>query len=436
MHRTFTPGDGRLRRCCTAAPALDYLSDKTVAHAVSEDKRIRDDQHGYRRVAAVALIVPEDLTQSGAHVLIIGTSAYRHFPDGSDPTPRGELFGMEQLTSAASSASRFAAWMMSEYINTRAPLRSMRVLLSPNGYEPIHPDIAASLRDDYSTTLDNVKTEVVAFRKACAACKDNVAIVYIAGHGVQLTKTGAIVLLHDVGSEMHANLLEGALNVTGLHAGFNHPNTAQTQFWFVDACRQYLPVAAKFETLAGAFTLDEPHGSASQNPMFLATTTGAAAYAHVKGQTLFNQALLQGLRGRIATPPETGVSGNWHVSALELVRRLLPDVQALALTSSVEQTADHAGRMGNAVFHEYPQTPEVDLHVQISPAAARPQSRGSLRHGRLGMIVEHFKDWPLQQNVAAGLYEIKIDAGSGFRSYSDIVSFSPPVYATTISLDP
>ncbi len=381
-------------------------------------------------------LIPEKLDKPATHVLVIGTSAYKHFDGGGAESNKAELFGMEQLTAAARSASEFAAWVLNEFSNPRVPLGSLRVLLSPGKNESIHNDIAAKLSGDFSSTISNVKKEIVAFRKACNTFKENLALVYVAGHGVQLTKTGAIVLLHDCGSDDHATLLEGAIDMAGVHAGFNHPDTAQTQFWFVDACRQKPAMAARFETLAGAFTLDELPGIAESNPMFLAATTDTIAYARQNGITLFNEALLWGLRGGIAAAPDEAFSKKWHVSALELVKRLVPRVKSLAQAEGATQTADPAGRQNDAMLHEYPTTPQVDLRVMLAPAAAVPVSTGSLRHGQLGMIVDNYNAWPLQRKVDAGIYEISIKATNGFKSYSDFLMFKPPNEIRQIDLTP
>ncbi|QRN83179.1 caspase family protein [Chloroflexota bacterium] len=246
-------------------------------------------------------LIPEDLTQPGTHALVIGVSEYLHLVDGKDPTPTGISFGMEQLSAAARSASEFAAWLLNEYQCDHAPLRSLRVLLSPADGEEINPDIAALLPVDSSATTNNVRIDLGEFRHACDASVDNIAIVYIAGHGVQITKTGAIVLLSDFGDTHFLSQLEGAIDMAGVHAGMNHPNTAKTQFWFVDACRQQPAIAKKFETLSGAITLDEPIGATETSPLFLAAGTGTQAYARVGGVTLFNEALLWALRGKSPT---------------------------------------------------------------------------------------------------------------------------------------
>lgn len=381
-------------------------------------------------------LIPENLTRPGTHALVIATSAYKHLPGGPEETHQGELLGMEQLSAAACSASDFAAWVLSEYTNPRAPLASLRVLLSPSPGERIHHDIGALLQGDFSTTIANVTSEVVEFRNACNRFKENVMIVYVAGHGVQLTKHGAIVLLHDCGADTHANLLTGAIDMASVHAGFNHPDTAQTQYWFVDACRQKPGIAAHFERLAGAFTLDEPNGNADSTPMFLATTTGKPAYARTGGVTIFSEALLWGLRGGIAAPPDGRFATRWHVSALELVKRLLPRVMALALKEGASQTADCTAVQHDTVLHEYALTPAVRLTVELSPPAAALVSKGRLRHGHLGVIVNNYKNWPLRRTVQAGIYEVSIVATNGFKSYSDFLMFKPPEELREIDLTP
>ena len=67
------------------------------------------------------------------------------------------------------------------------------------------------------------------------------AFVYIAGHGIQLNKRGAVVLLNDFGDPDHATELQGAIDVVGCHDGMEENGIAQNQIWFCDAagkCRR------------------------------------------------------------------------------------------------------------------------------------------------------------------------------------------------------
>jgi hypothetical protein len=381
-------------------------------------------------------LIPEQENNPGTHVLVIGVSEYLHFNDGRFPTQRGELLGMEQLSAAAHSASEFAAWMLKKYNNPNAPLSSLRVLLSPSENEVLNADVLNRLTGDYSATLGNVKAELNQFQNLCDLHKNNVAIVYIAGHGVQLSKKGSIVLLHDCGSTNHTTLLEGSIDMAGVHAGFDHPNTAQTQFWFVDACRQIPAIASRFENLKGGLTLDEPTGNANSNPMFLAATTGTQSFARVQGLTLFCEALLWGLNGRIATAPQINLSNNWVISTNELVMKLIPKVKSLAAAENAKQTADIAGRPIETVFHEYRQIPQVDLHVDLLPDTAANLCVGYLEDQYAVNVLTKNPPWPMKERIQAGLYQIKIPTVQGVfpNTYSKLLSLCPPIEHQKINM--
>jgi len=170
----------------------------------------------------------------GTHALVIGVSDYP-FADGPHPSALGASCGLRNLTTAARSASDVAAWLLNEYCNPDAPLASLRVLLSPSQGESIHPDIAARLSGPAHATRAAVEAELAQFRSDCRHNPRNVAFVYIAGHGIQLNKRGAVVLLHDFGDPAHLNELQGAIDVVGCHAGMDENGIAQTQVWFCDA---------------------------------------------------------------------------------------------------------------------------------------------------------------------------------------------------------
>lgn len=379
-------------------------------------------------------IIPEDLNSPGTHALVIGVSDYLHFEDGSAPTPTGREFNMEQLTAAARSASEFAAWLKNNYHCGRAPLRSLRVLLSPAANENIQPDIAALLNGDFSATLNNVKTELAGFKKACDTNTDNVGIVYIAGHGVQLTPNDAIVLLNDFGNNTHLTKLEGAINIAGVHAGMNHPATAKTQFWFVDACRQKPAIARRFESLEGALTLDKPNGATIASPLFLATGSGKAAFARVNGITLFCEALMWALNGGVAAGPEDDEINKWHIPVSQLIKRLPDRVKALAEYESVEQTVDITGQIHEAILHEYTGTPSVNLRVELLPDEAQSISTGTLKQNASDVIIDDFNDWPMQEQVEAGLYLLSIQASAPFVSRNEILRLVPPEKFTTVNV--
>ncbi|MDH5323304.1 MAG: caspase family protein [Gammaproteobacteria bacterium] len=381
-------------------------------------------------------LVPEIYNQPATHVLVIGVSAYRHFDDGTEPTNNGDLLNMAQLSAAARSASEFAAWMLKKYSHQNAELGSLRVLLSPSDNEVIHADISAHGAKVLPATLANVEQELIAFRKLCDRNPQNVAVVYVAGHGVQITKSGSILLLHDCGSDNHATLLKGAIDMASVRAGFNHANTAQTQFWFVDACRQEPDVAERFEDMDGGLRLDEPSGSASGSALFLAATTGKPAYARIKGITLFWEGLQWGLNGGMAVEPEDGVSENWHVSAHGLNKKLKPRVSELAEAENAEQLVDSEIRFEDALFHEFVTIPKVDVTFDVSPAAAAAGSQGTLSDENDQPIMQTVNLWPMSDKVDAGIYKLKIVPPAPFRPYSKFETVKPPAVARQIDVSP
>jgi len=371
-------------------------------------------------------LIKENLTQPGTHALIIGVSFYPHITDGDDPTPAGESFQLEQLSTAARSAAEFAAWLLNEYHNPKAPLSSLRVSLSPAPGEQLNAAIQALLPSEYAATRSAVEQDLVAFRAACDSHRDNVAIVYVAGHGVQMTKHGSVLLLQDFAAQGQLSRLQGAIDMAAVHAGMNHPNTAQTQFWFVDACRQKPAIARHFETLTGALVLDEPVGNAEASPLFLAATTGSLAYGRLGGVSLFNEALMWALREAGAAEGPGGYDQYWRVTVTQLIKVLPDTVKALAAAHGETQSVDVAGKVHEATFHTYPNTPTVELQINLKPIDAQNKSQASLRLGNGQVILDNHEKWPLVTKVAAGLYTLSINAMVPYHSLSTILEIKPP----------
>ncbi len=381
------------------------------------------------------LLINEDLRQPGTHALIIGVSCYPHISDGDAPTPEGESFQLEQLSSAARSASEFAAWLLNEYHNPKAPLKSLRVLLSPAPGEQLNAAIQALLPAEYAATRGAVEQDLVDFRDACDAHRDNVAIVYAAGHGVQMTKHGSVLLLEDFAKQGQLTRLQGAIDMAGVHAGMNHPDTAQTQFWFVDACRQKPAIARHFETLTGgALTLNEPNGNAKASPLFLAAATGSLAYGEQGGVSLFNEALMWALcHAGAADGPESN-NQYWHVTVTKLIKILPDKVMALAEAYGEIQSVDVAGKVHEATLHIYPDTPTVGLCIDLDPEDAQIRSCANLVPDGGQAILTNYNQWPLVTDLPAGLYTLSINTSTPYNDLSKILYLKPPLHQDKIEM--
>lgn len=365
----------------------------------------------------------------GTHALVIGVSHYRHLAGGARPSPAGMAWGMAQLSCAAASAARVARWLASEYHNPAAPLRTLRVLLSPQRGERIDRAIAPHVRGAaHRATRGNVEAALAAFKADCEARTDDVAFVYVAGHGVQLTKHEATVLLEDVGDPRHVNSLQGAIDMVGCHAGLDHAGAAATQFWFVDACRQYPDIAEQFEAMTGALSLDERPGSARASPCFLAAATREAAFARPGKQTLFCEALLDGLSRTAIVGPDR-MCPAWHVSSYSLHEELKQTVDRLAAAEGEVQTVSMRGSPAHAVLHRLARPPEVDLRVDLKPAEATRVTSASLLLDASTPVPGVPRRWPLRMRLPAGLYLLNLTTRAPFQPVSDILQLVPPSLA-------
>lgn len=365
----------------------------------------------------------------GTHALVIGVSRYRHVEGGDRPTDLGESFGLEQLTAAARSASEFAAWLFNSYHHPGAPLRTVHVALSPSEGEELHADVAARLPadpDEWAARRGVVEQDLIEFVTECAKDHENVAIVYVAGHGVQLSKHGAVVLLEDFAGPNQLNELQGAIDMAGCHAGMNRPDRAGTQFWFVDACRQIPAIAQRFESMEGALTLSEKRGVvATTSPLLLATSTREAAFAKIDGTTLFNEALLWALRGGAAAGPNE-LDDGWHVSVMNLLSKVDRKVAALARGFGEEQQVDPTGRVKDAMIHRFRETPSVELSVNLLPPDSRPVATTSLLRDAREPVPAAGDEWPRRWRVDAGLYLLNVEVPPPFARRSDILDLEPP----------
>jgi uncharacterized caspase-like protein len=342
----------------------------------------------------------------GTHALVIGVSDYP-FLDGPDATEEGADFGLSSLTSAARSASEVANWLLTEYRNPAAPLASLRVLLSPAGNESIHPAVAAALPGPVPATRAAVEADLRSLRDACRQSGDNVCFVYIAGHGIQLTKRGAVVLLHDFADPGHLNKLHGAIDVVGCHDGMEESEIAQSQVWFADACRQRPDVALRFERMEGALTLDERLGRVRASPLYLASSTRESAFGEVGGTSIFSQALLWALRGGGAVGPDEHCP-EWHVSTARLGTILFNRVKEVAAAAGESQLVDVMGPQLEVAVQRFAAPPDVDIVVNLRPEGAAPGPAARLLFNAAPPGVDLPPGWPVRFRGPAGLYLLKL----------------------------
>lgn len=372
-------------------------------------------------------LIPEKLEQPGTHALVIGVSAYEFLPGGNCVSPQGQELGIGQLSAAARSASEFAAWLLEDYRRKDLPLSSLRVALSPAPTEEINPSIKALLTSNSQATRSNVECLFEDFMDAAKIHKENVVIVYVAGHGVQFSKSGAVLLLNDFADPGHRHAtFKGSVDMRAMHEAMNHKDTAQTQFWFIDACRGTPSVAIHYEKLVGTLEGDIRRDTSAQaSPIFLSASPGQSAFARPNNLTLFCEALLSGLKRGNAARSEGERGSPWCVSVNTLLEYLPEAVKALAYEAEEEQFIEITGTVKNAVFHECSAPPDVDLTISIRPGLDSSNYTANLKH-RGAVLYSNHSAWPLKARVAAGLYTIEVATLVPPSTDEDCLNLQPP----------
>jgi Caspase domain len=361
------------------------------------------------------------------HAFVVGVSHYP-FLDGPLMTTTGEQLGMANLSSAARSASEVVAWLLNEHRFPDAPLKDVRVLLSPVDDEVLHPDVVARLGGQPApATRETVRKEFTAFKNACAENTANRAFVFLTGHGIQLSSRGAILLLEDFATPEDGDLLFGAMDVMGCHASMWAAGQADHQVWFSDACRQRPEIVKRYESVTGAWKPgDNTGGDVAATPILLSSGAREQAFADPQGLTLFTDALLWGLRGGGVVGSDT-VSPQWHVSTERLSKVLQERVRTTARAGGANQSIDPTGKSVDVAVHLLDAPPQVDIEVTLNPPNLDPLPTAVLKFGGTEPVTVD-PGWPLKLRGAAGLYSLTAEVGgpaprSGFK----LLSAAPPV---------
>ena len=371
------------------------------------------------------------------HALVIGVSHYQFLPQpNSSPDPAGrETFGLHEAKTPATSAWRFARWLKESYNNPNAPLASVRVLLSPSEWERQNvADLVNLPAEVLPATRDNVIAALDEWHDLANMSRDNVAILYAGGHGIQLSKDdGGIVLLEDFARRPNSPL-DHSLDVSGVRKGMAGETMAQQQFYFIDACRVRPLQAVDFQTLGAGVTLTNPfEGAATCSAVYFSASPSTDALGEVGKGTLFVQALLECL-DLAAVDDHAHENGWWVVTTGTLMRALPRRVSELAQTFGHEQTATIGGQLADVILQVLPKAPEVPVTFELHPRDAVECAFARLWDGTVGTSI--FEDEPfrpdeeatpkLARPVPAGLYVLTVSIKPPTPPFKEIPALPIP----------
>jgi len=252
------------------------------------------------------------------HALIVGVGDLPHAEGGSGARAE-ETLGISGVQGAAVSAHQVYRWLLDRRDLLSLPLMTARVLISPKQVDGLD-----DLKEAIPPTLENFLDALYEWRADAATSRDNATLFFFAGWGFGIGNDIALVLT-DFGRPTRP-LMSRTVSFDNIYGGmspsFYTDQVAGTQFYFVDAGRQYSEHAQPYlSSVTHAFNL-APKGFRDTRiaPVFYSSVAGAAPYSHSDGMTIFGEILLDCLNEKAAEATEEYRDGQrlWRVSVNSL----------------------------------------------------------------------------------------------------------------------
>ncbi len=294
------------------------------------------------------------------HVLIAGVSSYQS-PRFTRPLETATI-------SARALADFFLGPCSPQFDNPHCALGSVAMLLSEKPGGVLSQYCGGDVpRADFAT----LKTAVRAWLDRINSNKDNIAVLYIAGHGHLFINRTAF-MLEDYGLDTHdvtAGMAEVEQFITALQ--FAKP---VYQLLLFDCCRNPTPASLPDFQDFGSKLISltkspEDHGEPRKQWVICSCSPGERASGLAKGPTLFNMALLDALGGVAADPSENG----WPVRPGALVEKIDKLISLHRLPGEKAQTP--AGRFGGGFELTFAgETDEVPVYIALDDPAEWPEA--------------------------------------------------------------
>ena len=372
--------------------------------------------------------IPADVAT--VHALVIGVSRYDYLPGGAGPTTtRSLLSGLSQLSAAATSAARVANWLRDHFDYPDVRLGSVRLLASPVDAErPLPGGVTPP-----PATYDEVRRALFAWRADARETPGNLTLLYVAGHGIQTSNEGGILLLQDVGHPDYP-VLDRALDVSSIRRGMvgdptdPETSTPPVQYYFYDACRVQPSGVMSFEELQAGLRFDVPRGLAPDMSWVLwGSRSRDYALADPETRTtLFSKALLLTLESR-APADQDGRTVRFGLFQMELETA----VDELATEADEQQTVvpGGSGPVRTPIYlrplkaiGSAPAPPTMETTRPVTVRVSGANDRGIAIRGRTESGTEVVLETTTGEatDLAAGAYTISVDQPWGGAAHVDV----------------
>ncbi len=284
-----------------------------------------------------------DESKAQIHAMIVGVGDYPYLSGGrlfDDVGVVGSIAN-SRLGSPPISARELASWMIRNLGPSAAPrtkssktppLGSLELLISQFPTEDYLPPAATAPIAVETAKLKNIRDAFKRWSQRCDKSKDNVALFYFCGHGLEHGLT--LLLAEDFGADADCPW-ENCIDFTTTWYGMADCKAA-TQCYFLDACRS-TPIellkgnASKSTALKTTQTLKSPKRNA---PIFKSAVLGQEAEAKTNAASPFAKALIQSFESVGAANYD---GEKWYVSTGSL---------SVALQFLMERTKLRGGEAG------------------------------------------------------------------------------------------
>jgi hypothetical protein len=337
------------------------------------------------------------------HAFVIAVADYPHL-NGGIGIPALQQLGLSQVTTPRHTGLAIVKWLLGCYQNPGCPLGSVEMLLSPG--EPVPSPKGSVLAD--RATMANIKAAFMLWKNRCSANPENIAWFYFCGHGI--SKVAQYLLPEDFGNP-NVYKWENNIDFDGLRVGMRSC-AAQTQLFFVDACRETtLDLLTELNVSGHPLTSASFTDTVDCSAAYYATTEGRSAYGPDDDKTYFAAALLCCLNGVAAIKKH----GKWIVDTY-------------SLANALGQTLVQLGRRHRASLSCNPNTsgmghitevagPRVIAAVSCTSEIANDVADITISRGPTALNSPPGQPKPVVEDVEAGDWTIQVSfPGKQFRS--------------------
>jgi len=332
------------------------------------------------------------------------------------------------------------ARLKNKYWHPTTKLKTIRLLLSASPEEltqPNFPELATASANQPRARRAEVRQALEDWQKDCKGNPGDIAVLYVAGHGIQWNKDDAIVLLEDFSKDQW--FLDYSIDIGRTLKGMSGDELPQTQIYFVDACRIQPEEHSKFENAGHPLDLSSGFTGADLRsaPIYYAACPQTAAKGKRGKGTYFAEALVDclelfGRQGPDRNSSLTMAQQYWHVSVPDLLAPLKDRVTEIARADSEEQDVVLGGIVRPAVFCAAESPPNVTVVVDVDPDAAAKVAFAELwSSDQSTQIKDRAPCWerPLKlEKVPSGLYLLVVSAAAPYEPPKKIIAVNaqPP----------